>query len=71
MGKLRNEFSLHFFILADFCGKLVDGICQFPDLIIIAGLDLHTVTAVGDPFRFFCDFRHGNHDGAHKVVSTE
>ena len=63
MGQLRNKFCLHFFILGNLAGHLVDGIRQFADLIFIGGFDLNTVASAGNALGLLRDLSHGVHDG--------
>ena len=71
VGQLGDKFPLHFFILADFGGHLVDGVRQLPNFIVIPGLNLNAVAAVGNSLCLLGNLRHRHHDGLHKEAAAE
>ena len=70
MGQLGDELRLHFLILADLYGHFVDGVGQFPDFIVIFGLNLGAVAAAGNPLGLLDDLIHRVQDGADIIAAA-
>ena len=71
VGKLGDELRLHLLVLADLYGHFVNGVRQVRDLIVVLGLDLGSVAAVGNALGLLCDLLHRGHDGPDKEAAGE
>ena len=67
VGDGGDELGLHFVVLTDLLGHLVDGGGQLPDLVVVFRLDLNPIAARGDALGSLRDAGHGLHDGADKI----
>ena len=71
MGQRGDKLCLHFFILIDLIGHLVDGGRQISNFVVVFGADLHTVAAACNPLGRSRDLRHWLQNGADVEVAAE
>ena len=71
MRQGRNKLCLHFFVLVDLIGHIVDGLRQIANFIVIFGLNLYPVAASGDPFCRRRNLRHRLQDRTNIKIAAQ